>query len=160
MEIWKTIKAHPNYEVSNLGNVRHIKKKQNRMPQDNGTGYKFISIKENGKNINLYIHRIVAEAFVANPEGKEFVNHLDENKTNNAASNLEWTTRLENNNYGTRNEKISKAKSKPVYCVELDKVFEGAKAAAAELGANDKSICKCCRGIYKTAGNYHWRYAE
>ena len=116
MEIWKTIKDHPKYEVSDLGNVRHITRKQIRIPQDNGNGYKFIQIKENGKAVRFYIHRAVAEAFIPNPEGKEFVNHLDECKSNNAASNLEWATRLENNNYGTRNERMRATKRRQAQC--------------------------------------------
>lgn len=86
------------------------------------------------------------------------VNHKDENKENNALQNLEWCTHEYNNSYGSRNEKVSKALSRPVYCVELNKTFDGSSAAARELGLDNSNIIKCCKGTRKTCGGYHWRY--
>ena len=71
-------------------------------------------------------------------------------------SNLEWMTPKENNNYGTRNQRLSKK----VYCVELDKVFNSLTEAAKETNTNVSGISNCLKGRYKTSGGYHWGYAE
>lgn len=90
------------------------------------------------------------------------MNHKDENKENNALPNLEWCDMTYNNNYGSRNERagkaISKALGKPVYCEELNRIFESATIAARELGLDNAHIGKCCKGKLKTTGGYHWRY--
>ena len=123
-------------------------------------GYYYVSLYKEGKGKNFRIHRLVAEAFIPNPDNKPQVNHLDENKLNNSVSNLEWATAKENSNYGTRNERAAKKLSKPVYCEELDRVFDGARQAARELGLHNSNIISCCKGKYKTSGGYHWKYAE
>jgi len=109
-EVWKRIDGLKYHEVSNTGKVRstgNIVKTKNgvlkkMMPRelkgtDNGLGYIRVSIKENGKKYpESYVHRIVALAFVDNPEGKPCINHIDNDPKNNAADNLEWVTKLEN----------------------------------------------------------------
>ena len=123
-------------------------------------GYHQVILCKEGKGKTYYIHRLVAKVFIPNPDNKPQVNHLDENKLNNSVSNLEWATAKENSNYGTRTERSNKKRSKPVYCIELDKTFYGAREAARELGLHNSSIIKCCKGKLKTTGGYHWRYAE
>jgi hypothetical protein len=116
---------------------------------------------KDGKKKNCRIHRLVLETY--NPvEGMENlqVNHRDECHDHNWLNNLEWMTQKENNNYGTHNARSAKSRSIPVYCVELDKTFDGINAAARELDLNPSHICLCCKGIRKSTGGYHWRYAE
>lgn len=102
-EIWRKSLTLDDFSVSNLGRVRNDKTNHIRKPQDNGNGYLQIGVKIDGKLKQFYIHRLVAEAFIPNPENKPQVNHLDYNKYNCAASNLEWTTAKENLNYSYDN---------------------------------------------------------
>lgn len=116
------------------------------------------------------VHRLVAEAYIPNPEGKPQVNHLNEVKTDNYITNLSWATHQENINYGTRNERAAATRKahgftphggkpkKQVYCVELDKVFDSTNQAARELGLDQGSISKCCNGKRATVGNKHFRF--
>ena len=108
-EIWKEIKDYPNYQVSNFGRVKTLKyysnihkKYYNRelilKEKDNKHGYKFVSLGcgKRGERKNIAIHRLVAQAFILNPNNYKEINHIDGNKNNNCADNLEWCTRQEN----------------------------------------------------------------
>lgn len=103
-EIWKTIKGHPNHEVSNYGRVRslnyHGTGRTQMLSILNGkTGYKFVILDKK----TCYVHRLVAEAFIPNPDNLPQINHKDENKANNSVENLEWCSEKYNINYGSRN---------------------------------------------------------
>lgn len=91
-EIWKKIDGHPNYSVSNLGRVRNDKKNKLIKPFDNSHGY--LQVKLNG--INYRVHRLVAKAFIPNPNNFEVINHKDNNRANNICENLEWCTQQYN----------------------------------------------------------------
>ena len=94
-EIWKPVACNKNYEVSNFGNIRNLK--GHLLSQhDNGYGYKNVMLYETSKRKVYYVHRLVAEAVIENPENQSEVNHLDGNKGNNILSNLEWCTSSEN----------------------------------------------------------------
>lgn len=143
------------YAVTSCGKVYSHKRKKFLKPREVG-GYLQVSLYKGGEREFYLIHRLVAEAYLPNPNNLPCVNHKDENKENNALQNLEWCTYEYNNNYGSRNQKISK----PVFCVELNKTFDGARIAARELGLDQSHITKCCKGKQKTTGGYHWRYQE
>ena len=186
IEIWKDIEGYEGfYQISDLGRVRslerdvfspngivmrHIEEKI-LVPALNGRGYLFVVLHKNGKKKNIKVHRLVAEAFIPNPENKSQINHKNEVKTDNFVDNLEWCDAQYNINFGTRIErqkqtfkdncKSGKIKRvKKVFCVELNKTFDYAKSAEEELGVCWKSIGKVCRGKLKTAGGFHWRYAD
>ena len=99
-EKWKKINGYKNYEVSSKGNIRNIHTKKYKAVRKTKTGYLITDLKENGTKQTKYIHRLVAEAFVANLNNYPCVNHKDENKDNNCVENLEWCTVAYNNNYG------------------------------------------------------------
>ena len=109
-EIWLTIKHNDNYEVSNLGNVRSKKRNINLKPFTTSNNYLKVKLSKNNKQIDYFVHRLVAQAFIPNPNNLPQVNHKDENKENNRVDNLEWCTHEYNQNYGTKNERLSKKK--------------------------------------------------
>ena len=111
-EVWKDVVHYEGlYEVSNLGRVRNkntqqIKEQHSNYNKKTGKGgYMFVELWKCNKGKREYVHRLVAMAFIPNPENKPQVNHKDEVKTNNEVSSLEWTTSKENNNYGNHTEK-------------------------------------------------------
>ena len=114
-EIWKDISGYEGlYQISNLGNVKSLNysrtgKERILKPGTDKDGYLLVTLYKNRNKRPFKIHRLVAKAFIPNPDNKSDVNHKDENKTNNCVDNLEWMTRMENNNFGTRNERISKS---------------------------------------------------
>lgn len=154
------------YSINEVGEVWSYKRKQKLAPQDNGKGYKYVRLMKDGKIKNKYLHRLLAETFIPNPENKPCVSHLDENRSHNEVSNLAWATHEENNNMPLLKERLSESLrnnpkiSKKVYCVELDRVFPSISEAERELGIATVGISRACRGMQKTAGKFHWEYVE
>lgn len=178
-EEWRDIAGYEGlYQISNLGRVKSLNRMINgsygskkvikcRMlrPVDNSKGYKCVLLCKDGKKCRTYIHHIVAQAFVANPDKCSEVNHKDEDKSNNRADNLEWCTRRYNVNYGTARERITNNmtgpyKSKQVICVETGIVYASSMEAERKTGASHSNIIKCCLGKQKTTGGYHWKYSD
>lgn len=165
-EIWKPVLGYEGlYEVSNLGNIRnmltnkifHIKK---------GCPYKKVRLKNsNGEAKNLYVHRIVAEAFIDNHDNLPQVNHIDGNKLNNNADNLEWVSSSENIRHaystGLNNRKnhsrISQGR-KRVICVENGIIFPSITSAALFAGVTESAVCMCVKGKRKACRGYHFKY--
>ena len=162
-EIWKDIKGYEGfYKVSNRGNVFSVErvyangKKRDGLilkPSCDRGGYLRVDICKNGVRKIESIHRLVAEAFIPNPNGLPQVNHIDEVKDNNNVENLEWCTREHNINHGKRNEKASQKLSKKIRAVnvETDEVltFSSVKEAVSK-GYAHGAISESCRGVYKT----------
>ena len=161
VETFVKIEGFENYEVSNLGKVRNIKSGIMLKPKLTEYGYLRHGLYKNNKQKYLFLHRIIATAFIDNPEGKPCVNHIDENKLNNNLSNLEWCSVRENNVHGTRMKRIAEKLFKKVIQLDLnDNVlneFESIKQAGQETGTNAGDISSCCSGKLKSAGGYKWR---
>jgi hypothetical protein len=149
--------------IDKIGHRQHIKERILK-PFDSH-GYLRVNLcNGRGKRKDFFVHRLVCEAFHKNPENKPCVNHIDENKTNNTASNLEWCTVKENCNHGTRNARVAKTKSKPVGQYTLDgklfKVWQSASEVQRHLGFDSSTISKAARGKIKTAYGYVWKYIK
>ena len=161
VETFVEIEGFEKYEVSNLGKVRNIKSGRLLKPVLDKYGYLKHCLYGHDKKKYLLLHRIIATAFIDNPEEKPQVNHIDENKTNNDLSNLEWCTVKENIIHGTRTKRASEKRFKKVIQLDLnDNVlneFESIKQAEQKTGIDASSICRCCNGKAKSAGYYKWR---
>ena len=171
VEEWREIKDYPNYEVSNLGRVRskdrlvgqfghkknytRIMKGKVLQPRKQNAGYLVVWLSVEGKKKAITVHRLVATAFI-NGFGSD-VNHIDGNKTNNRADNLEWVTRSNNIKHAYRVLHRVKHLSKRVICVETGEVFQSMRDAAQAKGINAHSISHVINGRNKTAGGYQWK---
>ena len=181
-EEWRPVVGYEGlYEVSNLGRVRSIGRKR-EITQTCKTsvfypgkiiksyttkdGYARLCLCKDAKESQILVHRIVAAAFIPNPENYPIVNHKDENKQNNAANNLEWCTGKYNANYGTinirRGQGISKALSRRCLVIHPDgtqQEFPNTRIAAEKTGIPQSCISRACNGTRKTAGKLKWKYA-
>lgn len=151
MEIWKEIEGYEGlYEVSNYGSVKSLNYNKTRKekilkPYLNTDGYLNIDINKK----QYKVHRLVAQAFIPNPQNLPQVNHKDEDKTNNHSTNLEWCTAEYNINY---------SHSKQIICIETGQTYSSIKDAALQLNLNSSYISNACKGRYKKAYGYTWRY--
>ena len=191
IEIWRTaiVNGEPweNYQVSNLGRILSLNygrtgRAELMRLEETKSGYFRVTLCKNKETKHCFVHRLVAEAFLPNPENKPFINHKiqgDEGKKinivyieedgsiNKEKSTIEWCDRKYNNNYGTRNERISKTmtngkKSKKVLQFTLDGEFIREWPSTAECGRNgfcESYIAACCRGEYNSAYGFKWCYA-
>ena len=161
VETFVEIEGFEKYEVSNLGRVRNIKSGRILKPFPNRGGYLRHKLYGYDKKKNLPLHRIIATAFIDNPDEKPCVNHIDENKLNNDLSNLEWCTVRENAIHGTRTKRAAEKHFKKVIQLDLnDNVlneFESMRQAERETGIDATSISACCSGKRKSAGRFKWR---
>lgn len=170
MEQWREVVDNPNYLVSNTGRVRRNGSNKDKAVRDR-KGYLVTDLYMNGKRKTERINRLVASAFVDNPGNKEVVDHLDENKRNNNADNLEWITHSENikrawksgtmhATCGMRGHSNPNAgrKGKPFKIVETGEVFNTLHECEAKINGNNRHINDCLKGRQKTHRGYHFEY--
>ena len=166
-EIWKDIDGYEGlYQVSNKGNVKSLKWGKERIlrPVIDRYGYYYIMLYNDSVRKRFKLHRLVAQAFIPNPENKPQVNHKDENKLNNCVNNLEWSTAKENSNYGTRNERMGYSLCKSILQYskfgDFIKEWQSAVEVKRVLDINKSNITQCCKGKLKSSGGFIWRYKE
>ena len=179
MEKWKDIERYEGlYQVSNLGRVKSLSRRDrlNRVIQEkilklrsDKKGYLLVNLYKEGKRKTYKVHRLVAQAFIPNPEDKPEVNHKDEDKTNNKVENLEWVTSKEKCNYRTRNERIAKSqtndkkRSKPIYGINIrtnERIEFPSTREAERSGFDHGHIVDCLKGRNKSHKGYKWFYKE
>lgn len=188
-EIWKDIKGYEGkYQVSNLGRVKSLKRYKRYgntiklyediiLKQGKVYNYSIVNLCKNKTIKNFRVHRLVAQAFIPNPQNKQQVNHIDGNRQNNNVKNLEWCTSKENitHSYKKLNRQPNKPwlnkfgkenpNSKIVYQInkstnDIISVFYGISEAYRKTGVNRASIYRVCNKKAKTAGGFIWRYKE
>lgn len=114
-------------------------------------GYLSVSLRKDGKQKRFYVHRLVAEAFIENPMNLREVNHIDENKSNNNVSNLEWCSHSYNMLYAGGSKKRAEKTKKPVVAISDGEIalFDSVTSAGKALGIYPTSISRCCRNVEK-----------
>lgn len=191
-EIWKSIKDYEGlYQISNYGRVKSLEKYVKRRkcgikyfpeiimkPVSDKDGYLSVTFNVDGKAKTFKVHRLVAQAFIPNPNDKPQVNHKDGNKKNNNVDNLEWVTGKENiqhayktnlmNQSGENNAMYGRLgadnpNSIPIiqlnkYTNQKIKEYDSMASAGRELGVNISKICECCKGKRLSAYGYKWEY--
>ena len=187
MEEWRDIIEYEGlYQISNKGRVKSLGNNKNRKEKILSlkpiNGYIRVFLYKNGKPKPYSVHRLVAIAFIPNPNNYPEVNHIDEDKTNNIVENLEWCDKKYNMNYGTRNNRAGKKisenrkgkylydknpKATKVKCITTGEVFNCIKEASKKYNVIYQSISKCCRGERNYAGKHPvtkeklvWEYVE
>lgn len=174
---WRDVVGYEGlYEVSNDGRVRtvgHVTNNHEIPPKELGVRtyknqrYARVRLYKNGVPKDYMVHRLVAQAFVPNPDNKPQVNHLDGDRSNNSAENLEWCTASENQRHayetGLKNiEDTAVFTRKRVLQIgqdgEIVRVWRSMSDAARSLGLQVSNISHCCRGKIKMTGGYQWEY--
>ena len=127
-------------------------------------GYLTVHLKKDKVSTTYYVHRLVAQAFIPNPNDLPQVNHKDEVKTNNNVSNLEWIDVKENLLYGTR---LERAITKEMFeteqrdmCGNILNVFPSISEASRQTGIAKGNICQCTKGKKNSAGGYKWTLVD
>ena len=201
-EEWRDVKDYKGlYQVSNMGRVKSLKRivwdsvrgyyktvhERILKGKKSSTGYLQVHLYQDGKGKWCYVHRLVAEAFIPNPDNLPQINHISEDKENNHVDNLEYCTAKYNINHGTHNKRVSEKlrgrkhseehikkmaekltnhpkKSKPVFSVDKVtgeiKEYPSAHEAERQTGIAQSDITKCCQGKAKSAGGYYWHYVN
>lgn len=182
-EIWKDIPGYEGlYQASNFGRIKRLKGvvaiknshlKQRTVPERICTlfpqpnDYLAVCISKEGIKIRALVHRLVAMAFIPNPDNLPQVNHKDEDKTNNHIDNLEWASAKQNINFGTRTQRMIISQGKKINCYSKERklvgVFDAISIAISKLSLPNRAtpnITKCCKGQIKSAYGYVWEYAR
>lgn len=168
-EIWKDIAGYEGiYQVSNTGKIKSFQRwKRAKSPDEYllkqyvaNNGYCQVTLYRDGGKRKFLVHRLVAEAFIPNPNGYGYINHMDENKENNRADNLEWCTIQYNNAYGTARLRKMLTIGYPVEqrlsTGQLLATYVSVAVASEITGASHKDICACIRGQLNSAGGFAW----
>lgn len=173
MNVYKELKAmwkkfiyegqETDYSVSTEGEVR--KDTTNYiLSQSSQQDYKFVGLIINGKQKRMRVHRMVALAFIDNPDNKPYVNHINGNRSDNNVENLEWVTPSENTQHAVDTGLFKGGRARAVIQYNLNgeqmATFESASEAARQTGGSQSKITMCCRRQRDSANDYQWRYYD
>lgn len=154
MEIWKDIEGYEDlYEVSDEGRVRNKKTGRILKPGKDSCGYPQVILCKDGTTRSFSVHRLVAKAFIPNPDNKPEVDHIDKNRSNNNVDNLRWVNHQENIDHSN-----SKAVNQYFPSGKLFSTYKSTMDAQRHTGIPNYSISRCCNGKAKSAGGFIWKY--
>lgn len=163
----KDIKGYEGlYAITEDGRVWSYRRNKYLKSTEDKKGYLRVDLYKDKKRSNYKIHRLVAEAFIDNPNNLPQVNHKNENKANNCVDNLEWCDTAYNLNYGNYPSNMAEKlkgncrAGKKVECIETGIIYKSMLEASRQTGINNASISNTLNGLAKTAGGYHWRFAN
>ena len=142
------------YAITSCGKVWSYRTKKFLEPMPNNHGYLRVELRKDGERKVFLIHRLVAEAYIPNPNNYETVDHIDFDMTNNCVNNLQWMS---------FNENIRKRRgygAKAVRCIETNIIYPSAAEAARCFDLDPSTIRKVCRGERKRTGGYHWEFVK
>lgn len=171
--MWKDIPGYPRYMVSDFGEVYSKITKIKLKADISKFGYARVTLyKGTGEKHKIMVHRLVALAFISNPQNLPQVNHINENRLDNSVENLEWCSASYNINFGNRNKTVSrklraikeKTSAKRIEQIDIQtgktiKVWTSMREIERELGFSHSNIYACCSGKRKTRGGFAWKYA-
>lgn len=156
----KTLKDIQGYEglyaITQEGQIWSYASEKFIQPDIHESGHYSVSLYKNGIRKHQYVHRLVAQTYIPNPNNYKYINHKDENPAHNWVSNLEWCTQAYNNNYGTARKKQAETKGFKVRCIETNKIYVSYNEASRQTKISATNICRCCNGKRQTAGKCHW----
>ena len=152
IEEFKEIEEFPKYEVSNLGRVRNKNTGKILKTRKSNSGYLYVSF---WKDHNRFVHRLVAKAFISNPNNYPEVNHINEDKEDNCIDNLEWCDHKYNSNYS-----LAKRVNQYTLDGKLIETFRSINEAGEKNSIHPHCISSVCRGVNNSAGGYIWRFAD
>lgn len=164
-EIWRPVKGFELYEVSDQGRMRNVKTGRVFTGTKDAFGYIHVRLIHGDEFKLRKLHRLVAEAFIDNPDNKPIVDHINNDKSDNRAVNLRWCTYSENQRYfidsgkytpGSKVRKIAQYDMKGKLVATYGNTFE----ASAATGIQHFTIYPAAKGMLKTAGGYMWRFFE
>ena len=155
-EQWRPIDDFPSYMISNKGRVQNRKTGRILKDADDGGGYRFVRLCRDGKPRTAKVHRLVATAFVSRNENDREVNHIDGNKSNNRASNLEWTNRSRNMLHAQDNGLWDKRR--PIRVIETGEVYSSETECAKAIGGDVAHIQHCAAGLRKSHLGLHYEF--
>ena len=158
-ELWKEWPRDPRIMVSNMGNVVSYKRGARRplKASNNGQGYQQVAAGYRGSA--TYVHRMVADTWIPNPNNYPQVNHINGDKDDNSVENLEWTTRSQNLRHAWRTG-LNKGRSTPIRIVETGEIFESMSECARRIGCHPSAIWHYFAGDQSTCRGYHLEYVE
>ena len=186
-EIWRQVVGFEGlYEVSNMGAVRSIFYRKNRGPflmkfyrhsnyyGDDDNRYRIVTLWKDKKKYKIFVHVLVATAFIPNPDGKKEVDHINGIRYDNRVENLRWVTRSENRQNPISKKRMSEshkgrygAQTSHYHGVvqltmdgEFIKAWESISTAVRMLGVRQSGVTACCIGRYGSSGGYKWKYIE
>lgn len=164
MEKWKSVAGYEGlYEVSNMGRVKSLKKDLILKPHANSRGYINQGLYKDGKYEFIGVHRLVAKAFIENPNDYNEVNHIDENPSNNNANNLEWCNHDYNIHFGTALSRMRKSvisNFTPFICEETGVIWKSQAECAKKMGIDRTNLGRHLNGKKSHISGLHFHYLD